>query len=229
MMNNFPDDILHRLKRTGVVAGFSVDKVKHAVPVAEALLAGGIDAIEMTLRTPVAIEAMRAICVEVPTMLIGVGTILTPELAAEVKTAGADFGVAPGMNPRVVSAANDIGLPFAPGIATPSDLEAAIELGCRFVKFFPAEASGGIPYLRSMGAPYKHLGIQYFPLGGLNAENMVEYLREPNVPAIGGSWIVQKALVEEEDWPSITARAAEVRSILAENYAPQHEEALEVL
>jgi 2-dehydro-3-deoxyphosphogluconate aldolase / (4S)-4-hydroxy-2-oxoglutarate aldolase len=114
----------------------------------------------------------------------------------------------------VIRAAQEAGLPFAPGICTPSDLEAAIELGCRFVKFFPAEASGGVTYLRSMAAPYRHLGIRYFPLGGLNAENMVDYLEEENVPTIGGSWIVQKDLVMTGDWDGIAARAAEVRSML---------------
>jgi len=203
-------EILPRLEACRVVAGFSVDKPEHAAPLAKALLAGGIDAIELTLRTPAAMDAVKAICASVPEMLTGVGTILTPEAAVEIKAAGADFGVAPGMNPRVIRAAQEAGLPFAPGIATPSDLEAAIELGCRFVKFFPAEAAGGIPYLRSMSAPYKHLGIQYFPLGGLNAENMVEYLKEPNVPVIGGSWIVKKELVDNEDWTGITARATDV-------------------
>ena len=215
MMVNFPDDILRQLKRTSVVAGFSVGRVDHAVPVAKALFAGGIKAIEVTLRTPVAIAAIRAICVEIPEMLIGVGTILTPEQAAEVKSAGADFGVSPGVNPRVIKEAINVGLPFAPGIATPSELEAAIEIGCRFVKFFPAESLGGVSYLRSMGAPYKHLGIQFFPLGGLNAENMLDYLREPNVAAVGGSWIVNESLVEAEDWPGIALRAAGVRTLLS--------------
>jgi 2-dehydro-3-deoxyphosphogluconate aldolase/(4S)-4-hydroxy-2-oxoglutarate aldolase len=214
MKMGFPEEILRRLKESKVVAGFSVDKAEHGVPLANALLAGGIDAIELTLRTPAAMDAIEAICDEVPDMLVGVGTILTPELAKEVQTAGADFGVSPGMNPRVVRAAQEAALPFAPGIATPSELEAAIELGCRFVKFFPAEASGGIPYLRSMSAPYKHLEIQYFPLGGLNSENMLAYLDEPNVPAIGGSWIVKKELVTNEDWAGISARAADVTKAL---------------
>jgi 2-dehydro-3-deoxyphosphogluconate aldolase/(4S)-4-hydroxy-2-oxoglutarate aldolase len=159
-------------------------------------------------------DALKTICAEVPEMLTGAGTILTPEQAVEVKSAGADFGVSPGMNPRVIRAAQEAGLPFAPGIATPSDLEAAIELGCRLVKFFPAEAAGGVAYLRSMSAPYRHLGIQYFPLGGLNAENMVDYLKEDNVAVIGGSWIVKKELVLNEDWDAITTRAAEVRKII---------------
>lgn len=206
----FPDSILERLEKGGVVAGFSLDQVEHAVPLARALLAGGIDAIELTLRTSVGMDAVKAICSEVPEMLVGVGTILTPETAREVKEAGADFGVSPGLNPEVVRAAQEAGLPFAPGICTPSDVEAAITLGCRFVKFFPAEASGGLKYLQSMAAPYKHLGIRYFPLGGVNADNMNDYLADDIVPAVGGSWIVKKDLVMKEDWDGITARAAEV-------------------
>ena len=120
------------------------------------------------------------------------------------------------MNPRVVRAAQELGLPFAPGICTPSDLEAAIELGCRFVKFFPAEAMGGVKYLRSMAAPYKHLGMRYFPLGGLNSENMLDYLKEDFIPCIGGSWIVKKDLVVNEDWDGITARAQDVGRQLKE-------------
>jgi 2-dehydro-3-deoxyphosphogluconate aldolase/(4S)-4-hydroxy-2-oxoglutarate aldolase len=215
----FCNEVLSKLKQSAVVAGFSVNKVQHAVPLAKALLAGGIDAIELTLRTPAGMDSVRAICAGVPEMLVGVGTILAPDTAAEVKAAGADFGVSPGLNPRVVRAADQAGLPFAPGIATPSDLEAAIELGCRFVKFFPAEASGGIKYLRSMSAPYQHLGIEYFPLGGINAENMKTYLREPNVPVVGGSWIVVQDLVEGEDWNAIADRAAAVIDILNERNA----------
>ena len=210
----FPKDIFQRLEATVVVVGFSVDRAEHGVPLVKALLAGGIRAIELTLRTPAAMDALKAICVEVPDMLIGVGTILTPDTVVEVKKAGAHFGVAPGLNAHVVRAAQNVGLPFAPGICTPSDLEAGIELGCRFVKFFPAEAAGGVAYLRSMGAPYKHLGINYFPLGGLNAGNMLDYLQEDNIPCIGGSWIVKKELVKNEDWHGITAMAADVRKIV---------------
>lgn len=216
MLTEFPREILQRLRRTAVVAGFSLRDIKHAVPVAEALLAGGIDAIELTLRTPAAMGALRAISNDVPEMLIGVGTILTPEMVNEVKAAGADFGVSPGLNRKVVHAAQQAGLPFAPGIATPSELESAIELGSRFVKLFPAEPMGGIPYLRAISAPYEHLGIEYFPLGGLNSENFGDYLAEPNVPAIGGSWIVKSDLVDSEDWIGITTRAAEVRGVLSE-------------
>jgi len=213
-MNAFPEALLQRLRRSGVVAGFSVEKAEPAVPLCRALLAGGIDVIELMLRSATGMDAVRAICANVPEMLVGVGTILTPEQAREVKAAGAAFGVAPGMNPRVIRAAQEAGLPFAPGICTPSDLEAAIELGCRFVKLFPAEPMGGVSFLRSMAAPYRHLGIQYFPLGGLNAGNMLEYLKEPDVPTIGGSWIVKSELVAKADWAGITASAAAVVHVL---------------
>lgn len=205
----FPEDLLDRLATARVVAGFSVEKAQHAAPIARALLAGGIDVIELTLRTEAALEAIESISQQVPEILLGVGTILTPDQAQQVRAAGADFGVSPGCNPKVIDAASNIGLPFAPGIATPSEIEVAIEHGCRLVKYFPAAALGGVPYLRSMSAPYRHLGIQYFPLGGINSANMLDYLQEPNVPAVGGSWIVKQDLVSAEDWPGITSRAAE--------------------
>ncbi|MGJ8695358.1 MAG: bifunctional 4-hydroxy-2-oxoglutarate aldolase/2-dehydro-3-deoxy-phosphogluconate aldolase [Verrucomicrobiaceae bacterium] len=213
-MSAFPEELLNHLESRGVVAGFSVEKIEHAVPLAKALLAGGIDVIELTLRTSIGLDAVKLIADEVPEMVVGVGTILTPETAVAVKEAGGHFGVAPGMNARVVKAAQEAGLPFAPGICTPSDLEAAIELGCRFVKFFPAEASGGLTYLKSMAAPYNHLGIRYFPLGGVNSENMIDYLAEDIVPTVGGTWIVSKDLVQNEDWAGITAAAEKVINTL---------------
>lgn len=213
-MEAFPVEHVRRLQRSRVVAGFSVDRVENAVPIARALLSGGLDTIELTLRTRAALEAVRAIHEEVPEMFLGVGTLLSPEQADQVKAAGADFGVAPGLSPRVIEAAREVELPFAPGVCTPTDLEGAIEQGCRLVKFFPAEASGGLAYLRSMAAPYKHLGLRYFPLGGIQTRNMTDYLREEIVAAVGGSWIVQKALVDAGDWTGIKERAAEVSRIL---------------
>lgn len=213
-MTAFPEDLLRKLEKSRVVAGFSVDDAADAVPIAEALLAGGIDAIELTLRTDAGIEAIRQISGIVPDILLGVGTILRPEQVIAVKEAGADFGVSPGMNPRVIQKAQAIGLPFAPGICTPTDLEMAIEQDCRLVKFFPAEASGGVSFLRSMAAPYKHLGIRYFPLGGVNAVNMRDYLNEDIVCAVGGSWIVKGDLVRARDWDAIRDRAASVVATL---------------
>ena len=192
----FPNELLIKLRNSRVVAGFSIKRIEDAIPIAKALSAGGIDVIELTLRTDYAIAAVKRIAENVPDIILGVGTILTPEQVVQVKEAGAHFGVSPGMNPNVIRKAEEIDFPFAPGIATPSELETAIALGCRFVKFFPAEASGGVNYLKSISAPYKHLGVQYFPLGGLNAENMNHYLDLENVIAIGGSWIVDPSFVK---------------------------------
>jgi 2-dehydro-3-deoxyphosphogluconate aldolase/(4S)-4-hydroxy-2-oxoglutarate aldolase len=193
-----------------------VDELAHAVPLARALLDGGVDAMELTLRTPVALNALQTIRAEVPGMLPGVGTVLTPEQARLAADAGAAFGVAPGMNPRVVRAANDVGLPFAPGVSTASDLEAAVELGCREMKFFPAEPTGGIAYLNSLAAPYAHLGVRFVPLGGLKPENVRGYLSSPLVLAVGGSWIAPRHLIQQEDWDAIRASAAQARTIADE-------------
>jgi 2-dehydro-3-deoxyphosphogluconate aldolase/(4S)-4-hydroxy-2-oxoglutarate aldolase len=212
----FPQSILDQLQRTRVVAGFAVQRVEWAVPLVQALARGGITAVELTLRTPVAIEAVSAIHKACPDVLLGVGTLLKPEQVVAVREAGADFGVSPGMNPRVVEAARAVDLPFAPGICTPSELEQALEMDCRLVKFFPAEGSGGIAFLKSMAAPYKHLGVKYFPFGGIKASNMVSYLKEDIVAAVGGSWMVPGALLENEDWAGIESGAAEVRRAVAE-------------
>lgn len=210
----FPENIIDKLEATRVVAGFTVDRAEHAVPVAQALLEGGINAIELTLRTAAALEGVRRVCAELPEMLTGVGTILTPEQAYQVQEAGAAFGVAPGMNPEVIRTCESVGLPFAPGIQTASELEQAISLGCLFVKLFPAEAAGGLPYLRAMSAPYRHLSIKFFPLGGISEANMSDYLAEDNVPVVGGSWIVKKDLVDREDWDAIALRARSVCEVL---------------
>ena len=123
--------------------------------------------------------------------------------------AGAAFGVAPGMNPRVVHAARDAGLPFAPGIATPSDIEQALECDCRLLKFFSAEPMGGISYLKSIAAPYAHLNLRYIPLGGIDASHLDRYLAEPLIQAIGGSWIAPRELIQKHDWQTIGERARE--------------------
>jgi 2-dehydro-3-deoxyphosphogluconate aldolase/(4S)-4-hydroxy-2-oxoglutarate aldolase len=202
------------LHRTGVIAVLMLDDANDAVPVARALLAGGVDCIELTLRTNAAMDALKSIRSEVPEMLAGVGTILTPQQVNDVKAAGAAFGVAPGMNPRIVSEATRIGLPFSPGICTPSDIELAIEQGCRVLKFFPSEPCGGLAYLRTIAAPFAHLGVKYIPLGGVGAANAEQYLREPSVQALGGSWLAPRDVVHSKDWQTITANAAEASAIV---------------
>ena len=140
-------------------------------------------------------------------MLAGIGTILTPQQVQEVVAAGASFGVSPGTDPRVIQEAQQAWLPFAPGVATPSDVEVALELGCRELKFFPAEPSGGLPYLKSMAAPYFHLGVKFIPLGGVNANNLETYLGDPCIAAVGGSWLAPPARIAAQDFDGIREQA----------------------
>lgn len=212
MQSRFSNDALQRVQRCGVIAVLVVDAVKDAAALARALLDGGIGVMELTLRTPVALEALRAIRGEVPEMMAGIGTVLSPEQVQKAFDAGAAFGVAPGTNRRVIDAARDVGLPFAPGIATPSDLELALELGCREVKFFPAEPAGGLEYLRSIAAPYAHLGVRFIPLGGLQLTHLGAYLLDPHVLAVGGSWLAPRQLIQAGNWLAIRELAAAARS-----------------
>jgi len=211
--SKFPKKVLETIEQCGVIAVLVIDNVDDAVPVAKALLEGGIGAMELTLRTSAAIDSLVKINQQVPEMLAGIGTVLTPSQVEQIVQAGAAFAVAPGLNPDVVVKAQQLNLPFAPGIATPSELEKAIALGCKEIKFFPAEAIGGLKYLKSCGAPYKHLGIRYIPLGGLNAGNMADYLKEPSVMALGGSWIAKRELIQKKDFKTITNNATEARRI----------------
>ena len=206
--------IFDKLETTGVLAVLVIDDAADAVPVAEALLAGGVNAMELTLRTDAAIGALKAIRKLVPNMLVGIGTILTPDQVREVVAEGAAFGVSPGINPKVVEAAAEHGLPFAPGIATPSEVELALSFGCRRLKFFPAEALGGLGYLRAMSPPYNHLGVKYVPLGGVGPKNLAEYIADPLIAAVGGSWLAPRDKIAAKDWKAIEQNAREARTII---------------
>jgi len=214
MNGGFSEELIERIRGVGVIAVLTLDRSEDAVPLARALLAGGVSAMELTLRTPAAVEALATISREVPEMLAGAGTVLTPEQVREVAEAGAAFAVAPGTNPKVVGEAQAAGLPFAPGVATASEVERAVDLGCRVLKFFPAEAMGGLKYLKSLATPYAHLGLGYMPLGGLNAANMADYLASPFVLALGGSWLARREVIQKRDWQTITANAAEAADIV---------------
>lgn len=197
-----------------MIAVLMIEKVEDAVPLARALLTGGVKAIELTLRTESALECLRCIRHEVPEMLVGVGTILTPAQVQDAMDGGASFGVAPGMNPRVVAEARRLGLSFAPGVCTPTDIELAVEAGCRVLKFFPSEPCGGLPYLRTIYAPFAHLGVKFIPLGGVGPANAGQYLGEPSVLALGGSWLAPKEFLARRDWNGITRLASEAMSIV---------------
>ncbi len=210
----FSPELAARIERAGILAVLIVDRVEDAIPLAKALLDGGIDAIELTLRTDAALGALKEIRAKVPEMLVGVGTVLTPTQVIEVKEAGGAFAVAPGFNRRVVEAAQKEGLSFAPGIATPTDIEAALEVGCQLLKFFPCEVSGGLPFLKNISAPYQHLGLKYIPLGGINAKNMATYLEDPLIAALGGSWLAPREAIRAGDWKTITNLAAEAAAMI---------------
>jgi 2-dehydro-3-deoxyphosphogluconate aldolase/(4S)-4-hydroxy-2-oxoglutarate aldolase len=203
-----PKEIEDALSRKGIIAVLEIEREADAVPAAKALLEGGVTVIELALRTPASEPSIALIAAEVPEMMIGIGTIIESGQAERVKKQkGVAFGVSPGINPAIVKEAVACGLPFAPGIATPSELELALSLGCRTVKYFPAEGMGGIPFLKSMDAPYKHLGVRYIPLGGISQDNLKDYASLKQVLAIGGSWIAGKELLKERDWKEISRRA----------------------
>lgn len=170
---------------------------------------------ELTLRTRVK-YAVHASC-EVAGSRDdrGDGTILFPHQVSEVIEAGAEFGVAPGLNPVVIRCATGRRLPFAPGVVTPSDIDAAVQCGCRELKFFPAEPSGGLQMLASIKAPYAHLGLKYIPLGGVTLGNLKSYLSDPDVLAVGGSWLAKKDAIDSERWDEIASNALHVRDIAA--------------
>ena len=209
-----PSAMASKLAKAGVIAVLIVDETKHAVPLAQALLKGGVNVIELTLRTPAALESAILIKKEVPEITLGFGTVLTSDQLHKVIDAGADFAVAPGCNPKIISEARSLGLPFAPGIMTPTDIELAIEQGCRTLKYFPAETTGGIKHLNSMAAPYKHLDLKFVPLGGVNLFNAKSYLESPLIAAIGGSWVAKRHLIQNEEWATITRNAQEIRALI---------------
>lgn len=201
------EEFIMELGKRGVVAVLEINREEDAVPVANALVRGGVTAIELALRTPAAMPSISLIHENIPQMMIGIGTVIKEGQAVEVKKRGASFGVSPGFNPKIVQEAENCGLPFAPGISTASEVEAALGLGCNVLKFFPAQALGGVKYLKSMSGPYSYLGLKFFPLGGITEENMEEYAHMDNVVAIGGTWIAKKDLILAHDWDEITRRA----------------------
>ena len=206
--------IASRIDDAGIIAVVVIDKVEHALPLSKALLAGGVDTIELTLRTSAALEAAKIIKNQVQEINLGFGTVITLDQVKAVVDVGADFAVSPGCNPKIISAARESGLSFAPGIMTPTDIEMAIEEGCRVLKFFPAETSGGMKHLESIVAPYQYLGLKFIPLGGVNISNAESYLKSPFISAIGGSWVAKRNLIQNEDWSAITKNALEITSLI---------------
>lgn len=194
-----------------VVPVVVIDDLAHAVPVAEALVAGGLPVIELTLRTPVALEAMAEVAARVPEILLGAGTVTTPAQAQQARDAGAGFLVSPGATPTLLDAMEDTGLPFLAGVASVSEAMAVLERGHTEMKFFPAEAAGGVPFLSSIGGPLP--GVRFCPTGGITPESAPRYLALPNVGCVGGSWITPKKLLAAKDWSGVETLAREAAAL----------------
>lgn len=199
--------VLEEISKIGIVPVIALDHVEDAAPLAKALCDGGLPCAEITFRTDAAEESIRIMSEQFPEMLVGAGTVLTTEQVDRAVNAGAKFIVSPGLNPKVVKYCVDKGIPVTPGCANPSDVEVAIELGLEVVKFFPAEAAGGLNMIKSMAAPYTKM--KFMPTGGINAKNLTSYLDFNKIIACGGSWMVSKDMVNAKDWDGITALTKE--------------------
>jgi 2-dehydro-3-deoxyphosphogluconate aldolase/(4S)-4-hydroxy-2-oxoglutarate aldolase len=194
---------LKQIQAGRIVPVVVIEDAAVAVDLADALLDAGLRVIEITFRTNAAAKAIGNIAAQRPDLLVGAGTLLTADNIKQAVDAGAKFGVAPGLNPNTVTAAQAAGLDFAPGVATPSEVEQALSLGCKVLKFFPAEQAGGVNLLKALEGPYGHTGVQFVPTGGISAANMKSYLALKCVAAIGGSWFVDRKLIAAHDWKTI--------------------------
>ena len=206
--------MIERIHEKRMVPVVVLEHPGSAEPVAEALLAGGLNIMEITFRTAAAEESIRRVAKKFPEMLVGAGTLLTPEQVKQARDAGAEFGVSPGLDEAVVRAGLDAGMTMVPGVMTPSEIGRGIELGCMVQKFFPAEAIGGAKMLKALSAPYAHTGVKFIPTGGINPLNLRDYLLLPVVTAVGGSWMVDKKLIAVGDWEAIAERTKEALNAL---------------
>jgi 2-dehydro-3-deoxyphosphogluconate aldolase / (4S)-4-hydroxy-2-oxoglutarate aldolase len=197
------NDVFGLLAKHVVVPVIAIDSVDAALPLADALLEGGLPVAEITFRTAAAAEVIAKIAKERPTMVLGAGTVLTAENLGRACDAGAKFGVAPGLNPDVVAEAAHRGLPFMPGVITPSEVEQALSLGLTLMKFFPSEAFGGLKVIKALSAPYAHMGVKFMPTGGVSVTNLADYLAEKTVACVGGTWIASREAIAEKKWAQI--------------------------
>lgn len=204
--------MLSKIQKMGIVPVIKLDDAKDAHPLAKALVDGGLPCAEITFRTAAAEESIRIMREAYPEMLIGAGTVLTIEQVDKAIAAGATFIVSPGLNPKIVRYCVEKNIPITPGCANPSDIEAAIELGLDVVKFFPAEAAGGLAMIKAMAAPY--VNMKFMPTGGINEKNLISYLDFPKIIACGGSWMVSDELVKTGQFDKITALTKQAVSLM---------------
>lgn len=205
-------EVLQKIQEIGIVPVVVLEDTKDAAPLAKALIDGGLPCAEVTFRTEAAEESIRIMAEQFPDMLVGAGTVLTTEQADHAVAAGAKFIVSPGFNPKVVKHCIEKGILITPGCCTPSEVEQAIEHGLEAVKFFPAEQAGGLPMIKAMAAPYTKM--MFMPTGGINPENIKDYLSFKKILACGGSWMVNGDLVKAGDFDRITELSKEAVSIV---------------
>jgi 2-dehydro-3-deoxyphosphogluconate aldolase/(4S)-4-hydroxy-2-oxoglutarate aldolase len=192
-----------------------IDRPDDAAPLAEALLAGDLNCIEVTFRTAAAAECIARIRKQVPHIIVGAGTLLSPDNLKRAVDVGAQFGVSPGLSEAVSRAAHDNKLPLFPGVVTPTEIMRAMELGWDRLKFYPAETSGGVDALKTMGGPFSHTGVKFVPSGGITEALLPNYLAVPMVAAVGGSWMAERKLIAEKQWSMITAITARAMQAIA--------------
>ena len=209
------DKVLGQIQEIGIVPVVVLNDAKDAEPLAKALCDGGLACAEVTFRTAAAEESIRIMSEKFPDMLVGAGTVLTTEQVDRAVAAGAKFIVSPGLNPRIVKYCVDKGILITPGCANPSDIEQALEQGLEVVKFFPAEAAGGLKMIKAMAAPY--VGVKFMPTGGINQNNVREYLAYDRILACGGSWMVKSDLVDAGKFDEIEKLARECVDIVKES------------
>jgi 2-dehydro-3-deoxyphosphogluconate aldolase/(4S)-4-hydroxy-2-oxoglutarate aldolase len=209
------EEIFNRIAQLGIVPVIAIENIDAAIPLADALIAGGLPVVEITFRTAAAADVIRKMAKERPQLIVGAGTVLTAANLDAAKASGAAFAVAPGLNPQTVKQAQAMGLPFMPGVATPSDIELGLSLGCKLLKFFPAEANGGVGMIAALSAPYKHTGVRFMPTGGVNTANLETYLRLDTVAAVGGTWIAKKEDLANGKWDDIRNRCKAALEIVA--------------
>ena len=209
------DKVFEQIQKIGIVPVVVLNDAKDAEPLAKALCDGGLACAEVTFRTAAAEESIRIMSEKFPDMLVGAGTVLTTEQVDRAVAAGAKFIVSPGLNPRIVKYCVDKGILITPGCANPSDIEQALEQGLEVVKFFPAEAAGGLKMIKAMAAPY--VGVKFMPTGGLTQNNVREYLAYDRILACGGSWMVKSDLVDAGKFDEIEKLARECVDIVKES------------
>jgi 2-dehydro-3-deoxyphosphogluconate aldolase/(4S)-4-hydroxy-2-oxoglutarate aldolase len=205
-------EILDTLGRLGLVPVVKIDRAEDAVELGRALLAGGLPCAEITFRTEAAEEAIRQISASVPDIILGAGTVLSVDQADRAVSAGAQFIVSPGFNQKVVDWCLNNKIPVTPGVATPTEIDMALDKGLNILKFFPAEALGGLVTLKAIAAPY--VGVKFIPTGGINPANLADYLAHPSVHCCGGSWLVKANLIAAGKFGEITQLASEAVSVV---------------